>query len=191
LAIDPERHGLAVADEPRLALAMSVSIVKALAALGLGSSSLGIRWPNDLEAGGRKLGGILPERLETTFGRRNLIGVGLNVLSQLDESPGVIRAMATSLAELHDTKYDESLLPVILGAVLEQFACVLRRLVEGDVALAADWARLDLLRDRWVRVDLGSRTVAGTAMGIDAEGALVVDEGRERLRIFGGQVLRT
>lgn len=190
LAIDPDQHGLAVADEPKLALAMAVSIIKALAALGLGGSSLGVRWPNDLEVGGRKLGGILPERLETKEGRGNLIGVGLNVHSRLDESPAAIRAMATSLAALHDATWDESILPVILKAILGQFERVLDRLVLADPELAADWARLDLLRDRSVRVDLGSRIVAGTARGIDAEGALCVESGGERLRLYGGQVLR-
>ncbi len=190
LAIDPQRHGLAVADEPKLALAMAVSIVKALAALRLGSASLGIRWPNDLEVDGRKLGGILPERLETENGRRVLVGVGLNVLSRLDESPPAIRAMATSLAALDGSTGDESILPAILAAILGQFERVLERLVEADPELAAEWGRLDLLRGQPVRVDLGSRIVAGIARGIDAQGALCVDHGREQLRLFGGQVLR-
>jgi len=191
LAIDPARHGLAVADEPKLALAMAVSIVKALAALRLGSSSLGIRWPNDLEVDGRKLGGILPERLETEYGRRVLVGIGLNVLSRLDESPAAIRAMATSLAAIRDSTWDESIMPAILAAILGQFERVLERLALADPELAAEWGRLDLLRDQPVRVDLGSRIVAGIARGIDAQGALCVDDGREQLLLFGGQVLRS
>jgi len=190
LAIDPEHHHLAVADEPKLALAMAVSIVRALESLRLGSASLGIRWPNDLEVGGRKLGGMLPERLDTENGRRVLVGVGLNVFSRLDESPSTIRAMATSLAALHDAAWDESILPAILAAILGQFEQVLEQLVEADPELAAEWGRLDLLRDQPVRVDLGSRIVAGIARGIDAEGALCIDDGLEQLRIFGGQVLR-
>ncbi len=191
LAIDPERHGLAVPDEPKLALAMAVSIVRALAELRLGSPSLGIRWPNDLEVDDRKLGGILPERIETENGRRVLIGVGLNVLSRLDESPATIRAMATSLASIHDLTWDESILEAILAAILGQFECVLDRLVAADPELAAEWGRLDLLRDQPVRVDLGSRIIAGKARGIDADGALCVDLGREQVRLFGGQVLRS
>jgi BirA family transcriptional regulator, biotin operon repressor / biotin---[acetyl-CoA-carboxylase] ligase len=190
LAIEPTKHGLLVADEPKLALAMAVSIVKALRALELGSSSLGIRWPNDLEIDGRKLGGILPERLETEHGRRVLIGVGLNVLSRLDDSPAAIRTMATSLAEIHGTLWDASILRAILAAILGQFERDLERLVAGDSALTADWGRLDLLRDQPVQVDLGTRIIAGTARGIDADGSLSVDDGSEQLRLFGGQVLR-
>ena len=76
LAIDPEAHGLVCESEPKLALATAVAVIEALAELGFGSPALGIRWPNDLEAGGRKLGGILPERVETDHGRRVLIGAG-------------------------------------------------------------------------------------------------------------------
>ena len=79
LAIDPLAHGLTAEIEPRLALATAVAVIEALDELELGSPSLGIRWPNDLEAGGRKLGGILPERVETPRGHRILIGIGLNV----------------------------------------------------------------------------------------------------------------
>src|SRR5262249_44928450 len=81
LAIDPVAHRLAVAAEPKLALTAAVAILDALHELELGGPSLGIRWPNDLEAEGRKLGGLLPERVETPKGHRILIGVGLNVLS--------------------------------------------------------------------------------------------------------------
>jgi len=190
LAINPDQYGLAVADEPKLALGMAVSIVKALAAIGLGSPSLGIRWPNDLEADGRKLGGILPERIELEGGRRDLIGVGLNVFSRLHESPEAIRGMGTSLAALHDSTWDESILPTILDAILDRFEGVLERLAHGDAELAAEWGRLDLLNGERVRVDLGSRIVEGIARGVDPEGALLVDDGCQQVRLFGGQVLR-
>src|ERR1700724_1553940 len=57
LAIDPAPLGLRPELEPRIALASAVAVVETLGPL----VSLAIRWPNDLEVGGRKLGGILPE----------------------------------------------------------------------------------------------------------------------------------
>jgi BirA family biotin operon repressor/biotin-[acetyl-CoA-carboxylase] ligase len=41
-----------------------------------------------------------------------------------------------------------------------------------------------------VRLDVGTRIVAGWGRGIDPEGALCLDDGRQVLRCFGGQVLR-
>jgi BirA family transcriptional regulator, biotin operon repressor / biotin---[acetyl-CoA-carboxylase] ligase len=191
LAIDPAAHGLAVESEPKLALATAVAVIEALGELELGRSSLGIRWPNDVEVDGRKLGGILPERLETSKGHRILIGVGVNVLTSLANAPDDVRPMATSLlAALHAKTIDAESLPRLLSAILRHFESVLGRLVKGDPALAAYWNRLDLLRDQWIRVDLGTRIVAGLGRGIDAEGALCLDDGRQQLHLVGGQVLR-
>ena len=94
----PGAHGLTVQNEPKLALATAVAIVEAMNELGIGHPSIGIRWPNDLEADGRKLGGILPERLERPrSGTRVLIGIGLNLSTNLTAAPADVRAMATSL----------------------------------------------------------------------------------------------
>ncbi len=190
MAIDPMAHGLTTASEPKLALATAVAVIDALDELGLGGTSLGIRWPNDLEADGRKLGGILPERIESDQGHRILIGVGLNVLTDLAGAPGDIRRMAASLSDLHAVAADERVLPRVLAAILQHFASVLDRLVDRDPALATRWNELDLLRDRWVSVNLGTRVLAGRGCGIDPDGALCLDDGSDRHRLFGGQVLR-
>jgi BirA family transcriptional regulator, biotin operon repressor / biotin---[acetyl-CoA-carboxylase] ligase len=190
LAIDPVAHGLTLEKEPKLALATAVAVIEALGQLGFGTTSLGIRWPNDIEVDGRKLGGILPEPLETSQGHRVLIGVGVNVLTSLANAPDDVRLMATSLATLHAKRIDEDLLPRLLSAILRQFESVLIRLVNGDVSLPAYWNHLDQLRDQWVRVDLGARIVAGLGRGIDADGALCLDDGRQQHRLVGGQALR-
>ena len=167
LAIDPAAHGLAVEHEPKLALATAVAVIEALRELELGRPSIGIRWPNDLEVDGLKLGGILPERLETAHGHRILIGIGLNVQTNLADAPAEVRTMATSLAALHAGRLDEQVSPRLLPAILGHFESVLGRLVEGDPELAVRWNLLDLLRDRWVGVDLGTHVVAGWGRGID------------------------
>jgi BirA family transcriptional regulator, biotin operon repressor / biotin---[acetyl-CoA-carboxylase] ligase len=190
LAIDPVRHGLTIENEPKLALATAVAVIDALGELALGRSSIGIRWPNDLEVGGRKLGGILPERIETSDGHRILIGVGVNVMTSLANAPDEIRHMATSLAELHGRSINEESLPRILSAILRHFESVLIRLVNGDTSLPAYWNTLDRLRDQWIKVDLGTRIVAGLGRGIDKDGALCLDDGQRLHRVVGGQVLR-
>jgi BirA family transcriptional regulator, biotin operon repressor / biotin---[acetyl-CoA-carboxylase] ligase len=190
VVIDPAQHHLSMIHEPRLALATTVAIIDALADLGLTSPAIGIRWPNDVEAHGRKLGGILPERVTVDQGHRLLVGVGLNVSSELAGAPHGIRALATSLAEVCEVALSEDVLPELLSAILKRMESVLVRLAGGDVALASEWDRLDQLRDRWVAVDLGTSIVAGWGRGIDAEGALCLDVEERRLRLFGGQVIR-
>ena len=184
------KHGLTVENEPKLALATAVAVIEALNRLDLGSPALGIRWPNDLETGGRKLGGILPERLETPHGRLILIGIGLNVSTDLSAAPIQVQAMATSLAALHSSPLDGSVRERLVPAILGQIESMLPRLAQNDQTLSVQWGRLDQLREKWVRVDLGTHCVAGWAQGIDRDGALCLHNGREPMRLFGGQVLR-
>jgi len=186
LGLDPAAHGLSTAHEPRLALAAAVATVAAIAPFVPATEFLGVRWPNDVEAGGRKLGGILPERVESPTGVRLLVGVGLNVRTRLADAPAAVRAMAASLADWDAAPgLDE-----VLDAWLERFAAVLPRLACDDGALADRWAELDTLKGREVQVRLGDRVVAGVVIGIDGDGALCLATGRETLRLFGGQVLR-
>jgi BirA family biotin operon repressor/biotin-[acetyl-CoA-carboxylase] ligase len=189
VALDPAAHGLRPEHEPRLALATAVAIVDAIAVPHL-AAPLGIRWPNDIEAGGRKLGGILPERVDTARGLRLLIGVGLNVTTPMDDAPPEVRRMATSLAELRTPPEPVGAVETVFCAILAGLPGVLDQLARDDPALAARWAALDALRGQAIQIDLGPRKIAGIARAIDAEGALCLDAEEGPLRLFGGQVLR-
>ncbi|BBL75138.1 biotin--[acetyl-CoA-carboxylase] ligase [Methylomagnum ishizawai] len=60
-----------------LSLAVGVGVARALA--GLGVADIGLKWPNDLLLGGRKLGGILIEVAGEAHGRcAVVVGLGLN-----------------------------------------------------------------------------------------------------------------
>jgi BirA family transcriptional regulator, biotin operon repressor / biotin---[acetyl-CoA-carboxylase] ligase len=189
VALDPSAHALRIEHEPRLALATAVAIIEAIVPLGL-SQAPGIRWPNDIEAGGRKLGGILPERLETPSGPRLLIGIGLNVSSRLVDAPPEIQSLAASLVDLRPGPLPTGEAERLLHTILDGFASAVDRLAHDDPDLPARWEELDTLRGRRVRVDLGPRIVPGVCQGIDAEGALCLDTSEGPLRLFGGQVLR-
>ena len=190
LAIDPAAHGLVQIVEPSVALAAAVAVIDALGELGFGEPGLGIRWPNDVECGGRKLGGILPESLTLDAGRRLLIGVGLNVRTNFEQAPDGLRSLATSLADRSSRSLQNEVVPQLLAAILRRFESTLTRLVAQDPELTARWNALDLLRDRPVLVDLGTHQIQGRAVGIDALGALCVDDGRTTVRVFGGSVIR-
>ncbi|WP_165246597.1 biotin--[acetyl-CoA-carboxylase] ligase [Paludisphaera soli] len=190
LVLDPAESGVRVDQQPRIALTTAVVLVEAVAALGLVDPGLGVRWPNDVEVGGRKVAGILPERIETPAGDRILIGVGVNVATRLDLAPPEVAAMATSLGALQPEPLTVADLPRFLAAVLERFPAALGRLAADDPTLAAAWARLDLLRGRPVRAAIGPRNLVGTGRGIDPQGALLVDDGREVHRLVAGRILR-
>jgi BirA family biotin operon repressor/biotin-[acetyl-CoA-carboxylase] ligase len=190
LALDPAAHGLRIDQEPRLALMTAVAVIEAIGALGLTDQGMGIRWPNDIEVRGRKLGGILPERVETGRGHRILIGIGLNVLTNVEAAPPDVQQMATSLSALQPQPLAPSFLPGFLAAILAQFERALYRMAADDPELAQQWDRLNLLHDQVVRVAVGPRVITGKVHEIDAQGALCVHDGQQMHRLFGGQVLR-
>jgi BirA family transcriptional regulator, biotin operon repressor / biotin---[acetyl-CoA-carboxylase] ligase len=190
VALNPVAHGLAVEHEPRMALAMAVAVIAALGDLALATPSIGIRWPNDLEAGGLKLGGILTEQLGTDEGRGLVVGAGLNVLTDLAAAPDQVRAMATSLAMVRGEVLHEALLSRLLAAILKRVESVIAALSRGEATLAAEWNRLDLLRNHWVRVDQGTSIIAGWGRGVDAEGALCLEVDARLIRLFGGRIIR-
>jgi BirA family biotin operon repressor/biotin-[acetyl-CoA-carboxylase] ligase len=190
IGLDPTAHGLRQEQEPRLALMTAVAVIEAIEALGLVAPGIGIRWPNDVEIGTRKLGGILPERVEVNGGHRLLIGIGLNVLTRVNQAPPDIQRMATSLSDFHGEPLGPTFLPRLLAEILTQFDRTLHRLSHEDHELAREWNRLNLLRDQTVRVALGPRVIRGRVQEIDIEGALCIHDGQESHRLFGGQVLR-
>ena len=79
--------------------------------------------------------------------------------------------MATSLAALRAEPLDEGISSRLMAAILRRFESVLERLAMGEPSLSQEWNRLDLLRDKWVRVDRGTHLIAGRGQGIDQEGA--------------------
>jgi BirA family biotin operon repressor/biotin-[acetyl-CoA-carboxylase] ligase len=191
IAFDPSAHGLTRAHEPRMALGVAVALVETIEAFGPLRQRLGIRWPNDVEAGGRKLSGILTERVETSGGPRLLLGVGVNVRTRLELATPAVRKMAVSLHELALNPTSAGPVPDdVLRSLLGRLPSAIDRLARDDSSLAARWAELDVLLGLEVRAQLGDKVIAGIGHGIDADGALLLMNERGVIRLLGGQVLR-
>jgi BirA family biotin operon repressor/biotin-[acetyl-CoA-carboxylase] ligase len=129
-----------------------------------------LRWPNDLYAGGRKLGGVLAEVVD---GGAVVLGLGLN----LRWPSGVPEPLAGTAVATED----------VAGRTVDRdqlLAAFLDHLEARDRALGSDAGRrraLDDYRDRCetlgrtVRVTLpGGYTRAGVAAGVDDSGRLVL-----------------
>ena len=145
----------------------------------------GLKWPNDLHLNGRKAGGMLTEaRVDADQIRDLVFGLGLNLNGRAADLPRDLQRTATSLAEATGTPLDlNRFAAALIGRVLSAYD----QFVEGGYRdkFAGLWQRYDVLRGRPVSVTQGTRTVAGTATGIDDEGSLIVrlNSGRtERFR---------
>ncbi|NCT68545.1 MAG: biotin--[acetyl-CoA-carboxylase] ligase [Rhodanobacteraceae bacterium] len=154
-----------------LSLVVGIAAVQALADCGIGE--IGLKWPNDLVARGRKLGGILVELGGDALGPCHaVIGLGLNV--RLDARAGAsIDQPWIDLATLADgappsrNRLAAALLERLLDA-LERFAR------DGFGAFADAWAQHDVLAGRRVQVLRADGAREGVAAGVDARGALRV-----------------
>ena len=134
----------------------------------------GLKWPNDVLFNGRKVGGMLTEaRIDAEEVHDLVFGLGLNLNGRAADLPKELQKSATSLAEAAGAPVDVNrFAAALIGRVLS--AC--NRFVEDDYRdkFAELWQRFDVLRGQPVSVTQGTRTIAGTATGIDAEGSLIV-----------------
>lgn len=187
VALDPTAFGLEVRHQPRLALVAAYSIIRAIEVVFTLFTS-GIRWPNDVEFRGRKLAGILPERFETAYGPRVLVGVGINVATRFDQAPADVRDLAFSLREWCET--GPSATDDFLAWFCDYFEWFMTLLARDEPDLMDACNRVDRLAGQSIRIKQGDRIVEGIGRGIDAEGALILETDHGLETIVGGQVLR-
>ena len=159
-----ERHVL-------LPLAVPLAVCEAAEELEAGIQC-GVKWPNDVQVGGRKLAGVLIEaRPQDGWA---VIGVGLNLAIAAGEFPSELRETAVSLDGAP------------AGAAIEALNRRLAEWLDADQeAVLAGWRRRDALRGRQVSWDGGS----GIADGVDDHGyLLVIAPGGERISVGAGEV---
>jgi BirA family transcriptional regulator, biotin operon repressor / biotin---[acetyl-CoA-carboxylase] ligase len=172
----------------------------------------GLKWPNDLMVGDRKLGGILAEALpagpgsgspavaaQGSAGRDGpavdgpvvVVGLGLNVgwpPAAPDVGEEALLVAATSIRR----ESGSGLEPLdLLGLVLEELEGRLTDLAdpEGRRRLASEYRRRCDTVGKAVRVSLPGEEFTGTATDITVEGHLIVDVGACLRTVAAGDVV--
>jgi BirA family transcriptional regulator, biotin operon repressor / biotin---[acetyl-CoA-carboxylase] ligase len=158
-----------------LTLLAAVSIAEAVnAKTGV---KAGIKWPNDILVGNKKLGGILTEmKTEMNVIDYVALGVGLNVNVDTVNFPHDLLMPATSLKEETGQELD---IDEILDVCLENLTSDYGLFLSNFDDVMSRWKALSLVLGRRVIVAQPGRQIAGTAFDIDNDGALLVrdDEG--------------
>ena len=171
-------------EAPKCTLLAAVAVARAIRSLGL---DVGIKWPNDILADGRKLVGILTE-MSAEMERIHyiVIGIGINVNIGADEFAPDIQDTATSLAILAGHPIDRrQLLAAILREMETLYGAVQR---EGFAPVFEAWRALSVTLGQEVRVLAPGETFEGRAVDIDEAGALLVDTPAGRRRVLAGDV---
>ena len=150
---------------------------------------IALKWPNDVlvdggvTGAGRKVAGILVERIDTDRGPMAVVGIGINVDQTLDELPV---ALATSVSlETGEPVERTGLLGQVLGSLHG-----LQGLLDDVESLRRAYADVCVTLGRTVDVHLPAGDVRrGEALDIDASGALVVGTDDGTFTVAAGDVV--
>ncbi len=135
-----------------------------------------IKWPNDVLVGGKKVCGILAE-MQTAAAtlRAAVLGIGVNLNAPLDAFPEELRGKASSLFLAGGRLVDRSAFTVALLTHLEKLYVLW--LEGGFSALRPAWEHYAAwMMGQQIVVAAPDGTVAGTVLGLDRDGALLLQE---------------
>jgi BirA family biotin operon repressor/biotin-[acetyl-CoA-carboxylase] ligase len=165
----------------------AVAVTDAIAACS--ATAPVIKWPNDILIEGKKIAGVLTESACTADALDFVVlGAGVNVNCPRDLLPEAIRDRATSLLIVNDfpVRREDLFRGLIHG--LDRCYGILEE--RGFEAIASEWKARFGLTNRPVRIEMSDGNLKGRALGIDRDGALLVQTAAGAIeRVIAGDVI--
>ena len=171
---------------PQLSLLAGVAVVDAIRQAADGAlAGLRRKWPNDVLIGQAKCAGILTESVSGHEAAVAVIGIGLN----LAWHPTDLGRAATNLAD-HDVRLEPEAMLGFLAAAMQRWLAVWD-CGTGFAAVRTAWLERAGPAGEGCSVNIGTERIEGTFVGLDAGGALLMQdrEGRQRSIGFGDVML--
>jgi BirA family transcriptional regulator, biotin operon repressor / biotin---[acetyl-CoA-carboxylase] ligase len=166
----------------------SLTMILALAAMEavktLSGLLPGIKWPNDLYAGMRKLGGILTEfsmiHEEVDW---VVLGLGLNV----NRRPEELAAQATCVMEETGIRVSRNQL---LVEIIKGFEAAYQKILLGDIEIFhRRWNEACFILGKAVEIESTKGRIYGKALRIERDGALILEtQDGDLRRVVAGDV---
>lgn len=168
-----------------IGLSLVIGIVMAEVLRDLGADKVRVKWPNDLYLLDRKLAGILVELTgKTGDAAQIVIGAGINMsMRRVEEN--VVNQGWINLQEAGIT-IDRNTLAARL--IRELRAALVLFEHEGLVPYLSRWRALDNFIDRPVKLIIGDKEIFGVSRGIDAQGALLLEQNGVIKPWMGGEI---
>jgi BirA family biotin operon repressor/biotin-[acetyl-CoA-carboxylase] ligase len=173
-----------------LSLVVGVVAAETLNVLASRSRLIAVKWPNDLVADGRKLGGILISlRGAAEGGADAVIGIGINVRMPAQAAHEIDQPWC----DLSQLGYTDCSRNDLVAALLDRLLPALDQFERDGLApFLARWQALDALAGKPVRILDGAREHEGIFSGITDAGALCLRQGERDVIFHSGEVsLRT
>lgn len=172
---------------PQLTLLVAVATAETLAETS--GLTIGLKWPNDVEIGGRKVSGILTEAvIQAATAPAVIIGIGINVNNDLEHFPLELHHRATSLALTAGQHF--SRMPMIARLLSHLEGLYETWQQTGITPILERWLHYGRIVGRVVRFADADAMRTGVVTGLDEDGALLVDTGAAApQRIYSGEVV--
>lgn len=180
------RPDVSLEEASKLTIVTGVAIAKTLH--DQFNINVGIKWPNDLLIGNKKICGILTEAV-TDYDKIKavLVGIGIDVNFDEKELPKDMQNIATTVKSELNMEYNRA-------EILKEFFKIFEDLYEqyknkNFKYIVSEWRRLSTTTGNRVKVYTGRKVVYGDAVGITNEGALIIEYDDGKLdKIISGEI---
>jgi BirA family transcriptional regulator, biotin operon repressor / biotin---[acetyl-CoA-carboxylase] ligase len=182
------RPTVAPAQAPGLSLVAALAIAEAIRHYP-GLTAM-IKWPNDVLINGKKVAGVLTE-LSAELDRINyvIIGIGININHEVKDFPVELADKATSLRIEQGCSVNRvRLVQEILQQLEKRYLQFLKGGLKEQLKPIKDFS--SILTSR-ISIQHDNKTLVGTAIDIDVDGALIVSVGKRTLRLSSGEISLT
>jgi len=156
---------------PRITLMAGVSVAKTMQGFGLPAK---IKWPNDILINGKKVCGILTEiGAEVDIIDYLVVGIGIDANVDTGTFPEEFRDNSTSLEKEMGHKINRV---EFVQKLLEEFDALYTEFQKDEFPhILEEWRNMSATIGQWVKITAQARTIYGEAIGVDNEGALIVE----------------
>ncbi|WP_437891766.1 bifunctional biotin--[acetyl-CoA-carboxylase] ligase/biotin operon repressor BirA [Phytobacter sp. V91] len=168
-----------------IGLSLVIGMVMAEVLQELGAEKIRVKWPNDLYLDDRKLAGILVELTgKTGDAAQIVIGAGIN-LAMRNVEEHVVNQGWINLQEA-GVIINRNILAARLITELRSALALFEE--EGLAPWLSRWDKLDNFINRPVKLIIGEKEIFGISRGIDAQGALLLEQDGVIKPWMGGEI---
>ncbi len=156
---------------PRITILAGVSVARTIRSLGLPAK---IKWPNDVLINGKKVCGVLTEiEAEMDMIDFCVVGIGVDANVDTESFPEEFRESSTSLKK--ELGHEINRVEFVRQLLSEFEAIYLRFQKEDFLSIIEEWRSMSATIGEWVKITTQTRTVYGEVIGVDNEGALILE----------------
>ncbi|UDJ82331.1 bifunctional biotin--[acetyl-CoA-carboxylase] ligase/biotin operon repressor BirA [Kosakonia oryzae] len=168
-----------------IGLSLVIGIVMAEVLRDLGADQVRVKWPNDLYLQDRKLAGILVELTgKTGDAAQIVVGAGVNLMMRKAQAEDISQSWI-NLQEA-GVRIDRNMLAIRLVTELRIALKCFEQ--EGLAPFLSRWEKLDNFINRPVKLIIGEKEIVGISRGIDAQGALLLEQDGVIKPWVGGEI---